>query len=735
MQGHEAFCSSKPDIKSLAREISSNTVAGMDTYTPLPVTDRPNLRSLPPQRARDPYSRTPRLCARCWFMLGTGCQESTQACSCLQGDHPDPQEYENFQGPWSIHHNSAQSLRSATEHGCEICIEYAAYSKRFVYSQQNNGHGESSLVDAEMHLGPTCFVMCRVVRDAKFTRRVIDKLIIHSSRMRGIIWTCELRKAHVYEEAPNEPIGSYRLLFEPSISQTNTGNEKCLDLAKRWSEDCLENHLKCVVTSECSWYPTRLLAVSGSNIALIETADHPLDGPYATLSHCWGTRSFTTLTRDTTDHFRQGVPIAELLPSFRDAVETVKYLGINYLWIDCFCIIQNSSDWDVEARRMAAVYSNSILNIAAAHAPNPWGGCFVTRDPETLKRRIIESACTGDDPAVLQLCTKQEHDRDYELSRSKLFSRAWVVQERLLSPRTLYFGKHRIFWECRSSNGILREDSPQEPLGVGAMLHRTNAFGFIKGAMSIESPYANSVLWAQTILAFTTAALTFPQDKLAAINGIAECVAARTGDRFVDGFFLRTLPKSLGWTRQPGRRILAQPWRAPRWSWVHWDGPIVVPSSMASLPGELLTVCTSELPPSIESSSTLYCIGKLLPFQKIDDLMYLGSVCLGSFWNRRALNPVVQDSEDMADVDCFCMPTYLDCYSRTGMTYFDPMMDDIEVRSLLLKRLPDGTFQRLGVLILSMNPRMKRVAGVPFVLGSSLLELYNNARPQLVALT
>ena len=29
-------------------------------------------------------------------------------------------------------------------------------------------------------------------------------------------------------------------------------------------------------------------------------------------------------------------------------------------------------------------------------------------------------------------------------------TRAWVVQERLLAPRTLHFGRDQLFWECRT---------------------------------------------------------------------------------------------------------------------------------------------------------------------------------------------------------------------------------------------------------------------------------------------
>ena len=41
-------------------------------------------------------------------------------------------------------------------------------------------------------------------------------------------------------------------------------------------------------------------------------------------------------------------------------------LGLQYLWIDCLYIIQNSfAEWHREAPQMARVYGNSYINIVA----------------------------------------------------------------------------------------------------------------------------------------------------------------------------------------------------------------------------------------------------------------------------------------------------------------------------------------------------------------------------------
>jgi hypothetical protein len=47
----------------------------------------------------------------------------------------------------------------------------------------------------------------------------------------------------------------------------------------------------------------------------------------------------------------------------------VRYLGLDLLWADCVCIIQDDKDdWEQEAAQMANVYSNAYLTLAATRA-------------------------------------------------------------------------------------------------------------------------------------------------------------------------------------------------------------------------------------------------------------------------------------------------------------------------------------------------------------------------------
>lgn len=55
----------------------------------------------------------------------------------------------------------------------------------------------------------------------------------------------------------------------------------------------------------------------------------------------------------------------DLLPAYRDAVILTSALGLQYLWIDSLCIIQDDQyDKEIQIANMGNVYLNSYMTIA-----------------------------------------------------------------------------------------------------------------------------------------------------------------------------------------------------------------------------------------------------------------------------------------------------------------------------------------------------------------------------------
>lgn len=74
---------------------------------------------------------------------------------------------------------------------------------------------------------------------------------------------------------------------------------------------------------------------------------------------------------------KQSIELKTLPKTFQDAIAIIRALGIRYIWIDSLCIIQDGKlDWQRESRRMAAVYSDGHINVAATGASDSKGGCY-----------------------------------------------------------------------------------------------------------------------------------------------------------------------------------------------------------------------------------------------------------------------------------------------------------------------------------------------------------------------
>jgi len=234
------------------------------------------------------------------------------------------------------------------------------------------------------------------------------------------------------------------------------GNKWRQNLAQTLLQDCLKNHPLCAPNMP-GCRPTRFLQVSKTQpsiVKLILTQLEPLtkhDSPYLPLSHCWGNSRFLTLTAQTQSQLLEGVDISILPKTFQDALNMTTLLGYEYLWIDSLCIFQDSiDDWIIESALMGDVYGHGICNLAATGSPDGNGGLWINRSPSLslpcevrLNRRPAANTMWHIHLKYLAQSTL--------LLEGPLLKRGWVVQERVLAPRTLHFGTNQLFWECRHS--------------------------------------------------------------------------------------------------------------------------------------------------------------------------------------------------------------------------------------------------------------------------------------------
>lgn len=144
----------------------------------------------------------------------------------------------------------------------------------------------------------------------------------------------------------------------------------------------------------------------------------------------------------------------KLPKSFQDAIQVARSLSLEYIWIDSLCIVQDDlNDWIRESKNMCAIYESSWLTIAATAAVDGTVGISLKE-----KRGGEVSGTTSAGAELHFIFCKSPHSHPparYHRERENefpLFHRAWIFQERMLSPRVLHFGETELFSECRQKH-------------------------------------------------------------------------------------------------------------------------------------------------------------------------------------------------------------------------------------------------------------------------------------------
>jgi Heterokaryon incompatibility protein (HET) len=227
----------------------------------------------------------------------------------------------------------------------------------------------------------------------------------------------------------------------------------CFELIKQWIETCIREHELCKASRDTP-LPTLVICVGSADSPqepfLLESGGRT--GLYTTLSHCWGQNVVQKATKSNLEERKHAIPISTLNKTFRDAIEVTRWLGIEYLWIDSMCIIQDDDDdWTREASKMAMVYEGSMLTISATSARDGRDGflgprpVFGTRVESVRDELITNEIYIRERPShrAFELGHDDMHRLSTDQAAYPALNRGWCHQERMLSPRVLHYTK----WE------------------------------------------------------------------------------------------------------------------------------------------------------------------------------------------------------------------------------------------------------------------------------------------------
>ncbi|RFU80686.1 het-domain-containing [Trichoderma arundinaceum] len=378
----------------------------------------------------------------------------------------------------------------------------------------------------------------------------------------------------IHENAMEALLPYSAVRSKPHRSES-TGSDAAAEWTLKQLQRCESNHPSCWPSNKESKrsnlveLPTRVIDIgddtvdsSASSLCLRETRGG--HGNYACLSHCWGLKDSDSVNQrplETTEgnlaSFLERIPYEMLPKSFQEAVIFTRKLGIRYLWIDSLCIVQNSpKDWAYEAGKMATVFQNATITLAAASSSNSQGGLFRER-----KTTMGISDGLIQDTKIFIREFPDVNFFDYQMvggsigrSVSPLMKRAWVFQERLLSRRFLVFSPLELVWECKCA----AESESGHPW-IARSVREKLLVGENDGSLK----------------------LSYPSDVLPAMAGLAKRLSSFFNCDYVAGLWRDSFLSGLLWIRNQ-TMLYQEKTRAkdhrrpgvPSWSWASPGTPI-----------------------------------------------------------------------------------------------------------------------------------------------------------------
>ena len=323
-------------------------------------------------------------------------------------------------------------------------------------------------------------------------------------------------------------------------------------------------------------------------------------GRYLTLSHRWNLHGqFQTLKKNVVD-LQEGIPNT-LSATLNNAILMTALLGFEYLWVDTLCIIQDDFEDKIrEIEKMGDIFENATCMLAAVDTVQSDGNDFGLFDrkipgppPVHMSCGVWDKSLNPDERGIP--CTMSQtvpvgnphhfidtiglkiaHPQGWYIVRnSEWHKRGWVMQERMLSRRTIYFTKYKTFWDCRESSGQedLQGTIPWSP-------HRNMPENFhedtrIQPSLKIrECPGRH---WSWLVEEYSKCLLTNEEDKEVAMEGIRQRFERRMNAKINHGILLSTSGcfrfDGLLWVAQRSLKKY-QRYTAPSWSWMSIDGPV-----------------------------------------------------------------------------------------------------------------------------------------------------------------
>ncbi|KAJ0114434.1 hypothetical protein J7T55_010823 [Diaporthe amygdali] len=222
------------------------------------------------------------------------------------------------------------------------------------------------------------------------------------------------------------------------------GSRFSWDMIRQWISECNSehDHAKDMVHHLASPLPQGFMVIDVVNGCVVNA---PPECHYIALSYVWGQlhNDDVIATSKTLESLRQQHSLGQrnLPATIWDSMTVCQALGVQFLWVDRLCIIQDGEAQKMEQiRAMDAIYSRAAFTICAASSSSSDSGLHGAKDtPRTFFQGHVK---INDFEVRVRL-------PDNFASRSQTWwKRAWTCQELFLSSRKLIVSPWQISFHC-----------------------------------------------------------------------------------------------------------------------------------------------------------------------------------------------------------------------------------------------------------------------------------------------
>ncbi|PBK63368.1 HET-domain-containing protein [Armillaria solidipes] len=341
-------------------------------------------------------------------------------------------------------------------------------------------------------------------------------------------------------------------------------------LIKERMDDCLLH--ECCHRPQNVRLPTRVIDC--------KDPDHPrlfvsngMKADYVVLSYVWGESQPHCTTTQNLESYIDGIPSQNIPKTITDAITVAQKLGLRYLWVDAFCILQDSKDDKArEIAQIRRIFRDAYVAVIAACAQRVSDG-FLRARSEEIKPwsigEIISLPFLCPDGGIGTIQVQKESNAPLQPTSE----RAWCLEERMLSRHKLIYTSQTLLYECRTR--LVNVNGSIDSVWL-------EWISYLPDPTPVSlNPSVNdemTKIWKDLLEVYTSRRLTKPRDRLIAFSGVVEHfqLGVWPDSKYIAGLWSHQLPESLLWRSDSGDKPRPHSYRAPSWSWASMDGEITL---------------------------------------------------------------------------------------------------------------------------------------------------------------